>query len=179
LSLSDYALVATGIGTAGLAVATIIQAIATRRQAQISQHQIDSTVRPWLGASDKGLEKEPGETKIRFFYINYGQMPASSVKVRGLMSEREITKDELIHQAAAQGQASLVFPGEEKSYFMRYSIDDDDGNGDNTSVQAKEKPPYVGFLIDYDYGSKHGRYGVIIKLDLIEDVNSIVDEWAE
>jgi hypothetical protein len=177
LSLSDYALVATGIGTAGLAVATIIQAIATRRQAHISQLQIDSTVRPWLGASDKGLMKEPEETKIRFFYINYGQMPASSVKVRSLMSEMEITKDELIHQAVGQGRASLVFPGEEKTYLMQYNVDDD--GGDNTSIQAKEKPPYVGFLIEYDYGSKHGQYGVIIKLDLIEDVNLIVDEWAE
>lgn len=174
MSLSDYALVATGIGTAGLAVATIIQAIATRQQAHISQLQIDSTVRPWLGASDKGLMKEPGETKIRFFYINYGQMPASSVKVRSLMSEIEITKDELIQQAVGQGRASLVFPGEEKTYLMQYSVD-----SDNTIIQAKEKPPYVGFLIEYDYGSKHGQYGVIIKLDLIEDVNSIVDEWAE
>jgi hypothetical protein len=57
---------------------------------------------------------------------------------------------------------------------MQYSFD-----GGNTITQAKEKPPYVGFLIDYDYGSKHGQYGVIIKLDLIEDVHSIVDEWAE
>jgi hypothetical protein len=174
LSISDYALVATGIGTAGLAVATIIQALATRRQAQISQLQIDSTVRPWLGASDKGLKKKPGGREIRFFYINYGQMPASSVKIRSLMSEMEITKDELIHQATDQGWASLVFPGEEKTYFMQYSVD-----GGNTIIQPKEKPPYVGFLIDYDYGSKHGQYGVIIKLDLIEDVNSIVDEWAQ
>jgi hypothetical protein len=174
LSISDYALVATGIGTAGLAVATIIQAMATRRQAQISQLQIDSTVRPWLGASDKGLKKKPVEREIRFFYINYGQMPASSVKIRSFMSEMDITKDELIHQATDQGWASLVFPGEEKTYFMQYSFD-----GGNTITQAKEKPPYVGFLIDYDYGSKHGQYGVIIKLDLIEDVHSIVDEWAE
>jgi hypothetical protein len=174
LSISDYALVARGIGTAGLAVATIIQALATRRQAQISQLQIDSTVRPWLGASDKGLKKKPGEREFRFFYINYGQMPASSVKIRSLMSEMEITKDELIHQATDQGWASLVFPGEEKTYFMQYSVD-----GGNTIIQAKEKPPYIGFLIDYDYGSKHGQYGVIIKLDLIEDVHSIVDEWAE
>jgi hypothetical protein len=57
---------------------------------------------------------------------------------------------------------------------MQYSVD-----GGNTIIQPKEKPPYVGFLIDYDYGGKHGQYGVIIKLDLIEDVNSIVDEWAQ
>lgn len=101
-------------------------------------------------------------------------MPASSVKIRSLMSEMEITKDELIHQATDQGWASLVFPGEEKTYFMQYSVD-----GGNTIIQAKEKPPYVGFLIDYDYGSKHGQYGVIIKLDLIGEANSIVDEWAQ
>jgi hypothetical protein len=174
LSVSDYALIATGIGTAGLAVATIIQAMATRRQAQISQLQIDSTVRPWLGASDKGLKKKPGEREIKFFYINYGQMPASRVRVKSFMSGRKITKDELIRQATDQGWTSLVFPSEEKTYFMQYSVD-----GGNTIIQAKENPPYVGFLIDYDYGSKHGQYGVVIKLDLIEDVNPIVDEWAE
>ena len=148
--------------------------MATRRQAQISQLQIDSTVRPWLGASDKGIKKGPGETEIRFVYINYGQMPASSVKVRSLMSEMEITKDELIHKATGQGQASLVFPSEEKTYFMQYSFD-----GGNTTIQMKEKPLYVGFLIDYDYGNKRGQYGVIIKLDLIKDIKLIVDEWAE
>jgi len=89
------------------------------------------------------------------------------------MSEMEITKDELIRKATGQGQASLVFPGEEKTYFMQYSI------GGNTTIQIKEKPLYVGFLIDYDYGNKRGQYGVIIKLDLIKDIKLIVDEWAE
>src|SRR5262245_24971694 len=110
MSVADYALIATGIGTAGLAVATVIQAIATRRQAQISQHQINSTVRPWLGTSNEGPKKDAREKEIRFWYMNYGQMPASSVKVRSLMSDLEITKDELVRRATGQGQASLVFP---------------------------------------------------------------------
>jgi len=174
LSIADYALVATGIGTAGLATATIIQAIATRRQVQISQHQIDSTVRPWLGASNKGIQNKPGESEFRFNYINFGQMPASSVRVRSLMSEIEITKNELVHKATGQDKASLVFPGEEKSYFMRYGF-----GGGNTLIQTEGKPLFIGILIYYEYGNKHGQYGVVINLDLIKGINTIVDEWAE
>lgn len=56
-------------------------------------------------------------------------MAASSVKLKSLMSKMEITKDELIRKATGQGQASLVFPDEEKTYFRQYSFDSGNTTG--------------------------------------------------
>ena len=156
----------TGIGT----VILVILIIKTLRHMEIAtkftEIQTNYKFRPWIGPSNTIKEIEGDEKNMRFEILlkNFGDLPAASVTVVSIVSENQITREQISGDGPPSSSAHVfnigpMLPNMEKRYWlyvnkelMKNSID-------------SNKIIHTGLYFTYENLKKKNGYGMISELN--------------
>jgi hypothetical protein len=155
----------TGVGT----VVLVILIIKTLKHMEIAtrfaQIQTDYKFRPWIGPSNTIKEIEPDGKNSRFEILlkNYGDLPAPSVTIVSLISESNISREQIKNEnpdlKAHIFNIGPMLPNMEKRYWLYVSND-----LINSSCESK-KIIHAGMYFKYDNMRKKNGYGMISELN--------------
>ena len=110
----------TGIGTIVLAVALIRTFRHLEASTRMSKIETEYRLRPWIGPTS-GIQRMDGSIngQIQFSITikNFGDLPASNVKAKSIVSITPITKESL-KQPLPEFNLGPVLPHMEKSYWF-------------------------------------------------------------
>jgi hypothetical protein len=151
----------TGIGT----VVLVILIIKTLKHMQIATRfteiQTNYKFRPWVGPSSTIREIDGNEKDSRFEIIlkNYGDLPAPFVVVMSVVSETQITRDQLKSKNANTFNIGPMLPNMEKRYWLHVNKEMLE------KAIAAKKTIHTAMYFEYEnIGQKNG-YGMISELN--------------
>lgn len=169
-------------------IATAVLVVIVWFQMRQTQYQMSSTLRPWLGA-ERGLVKHE-EEHLAFWYMNYGELPPTSVKIKFNFDLKPTDEDDLrkapfdpnvyigtilpkqVKRFVIGGGGSLLKSVHDMKEQIRRTME---------QVNAGILPSFfIGILIEYEYANnKRGEYGVIYEYTEQTHVFSIRREWVD
>lgn len=182
LTLNDWGTIAailSGFATVAALGFIAYQSWQTRKQLEITQtelsmtkKQMDSTLRPWLSATNIQFADE---NSLAITIHNNGSIPTSSGVVRVLVASGEITPEQIRESPyVLNGVTGVIFPGNERTI---------------RPVVAKEKvvlavqgkiSAQLGFLMEYRYGENGiGEYGFTATYRHEKEHFSLDSEWTK
>jgi len=142
-------------------------------QLLLYRSEINSRSRPWIGESKGGLDFDKQENKVVFWYHNYGQGVANSVKEKWHISEKISSREEVVKNVKGLNVESINFPNHERRFSFHIL--------NNPIVQKAIKENtffYLEIIIDYEFGKgKKGVYGLIAEYQVYGN-KIVIDEWA-
>jgi hypothetical protein len=153
----------SAIGSLGTAAALFFlwnQSKQTKQQIHLTQEEVESTLRPWLGIENitrvnAGLS--------RGFIKNTGRMPAKIVKRQQFFSSTMITQKQLRSGEDISGKV-IVFPDQKREIRIKNEI---------------AAYPYIGILIQYEYGkNKLAEIGLVVKYNNLTERFAYKEEFA-
>lgn len=155
----------------GAGIATVVLVVIVWFQTKQTQHQLNSTLRPWIGVKDRVRFENP--LTLMLTYTNYGQIPPQNIGARWVLSDREITKDDIVNSGNAQTlDLGTIMPNMLKE--LRAGITEEQYNSAMHGGQF-----HVGYVMNYEYAkNKKGEYGVIYYFDVGAGIFLIKKEWA-
>jgi hypothetical protein len=168
LTTGDWIQIVTALAAAAAAIVAIWQS-------RMTKQQMDATLRPWIGVTERGIELDKLDNKTFIVpYKNFGKVPASKVKTKLAIRKSTFTKEELRTRPYPSNiQNMVLFPDNLKTDTTTFE--------DPTiyETRAQGKPLYLGFMVEYQYGNKrHAEMIYIARLDPQNTRASIVDEWS-
>ncbi len=178
LTLVELALILSGFATTALVgfVAYQIhqakqQMKITRTEVDMTKQQMDSSLRPWIGA-EKGLVEEKDGTLL-FHYQNYGQLPPKSLKLKVWASGEEIKREKLVELEGEEWpHIGIIMPDQIKAYILGLT------GIDLIAVKKGQANLWTALVLNYDYAdNKKGEYGVIYEYLSEFSHYSIRNEW--
>lgn len=142
----------------------------TQDQVSMSKQQMESTIRPWLGATGA---KIVDERHIGIPIKNYGSIPTTSAETRVVIHGEMMTEDAIRSSAhTKQGQYGVIFPDQTKTIRVEVS--------DIVKARTGEAIMFIGFLMEYKYANgQTGAFGIIVRYDPMTDGFNIETEWAK
>ncbi len=164
---------AEGIGfwiNVGAGIATVVLVVIVWIQTRQTQQQMDSTLRPWIGARFR-LQFENPQT-LMLAYTNYGQIPPQNITAYNLISDKQITRYGILeYSTTSKLDLGTIMPN------MNKELRIDTATEQLKSVLAGASF-YVGIIIQYSYASKKkGAYGVIYHYRREKQLFEISEEW--
>ena len=171
LTLVDWAVVLSGFATTVLVIIIAYQIKITKTAVGMTKQQMDSSLRPWVGA-ESGLVDYTSD-KLAFYYMNYGQLPPKSLKIKGLESEETISRKEL-NKAKDESwpNMGIIMPNQKKAYIIASN------ETQLNKIKKGEISFWIGLLLSYEYAdNKRGEYGVIYEFLVETQKFTIRDEW--
>lgn len=165
----------TGIGT----VVLVILIVKTLKHMEIATRfteiQTNFKFRPWIGPTGAVKEIENNELNKKFAIIvkNYGDLPARNVTVISIVSENEITREQLSSKKSNMFSLGPMLPTMEKQYWLFV-----DKDLFKSKLEAK-KPIHTAMYFQYDnLGQKNG-YGMISELNPETMIFVHKDMWVD
>jgi hypothetical protein len=154
---------AQAIGSIGTAIAVYFvykQASITRDQLELTRQQMDSSLRPWLGVFEGGLQPHYSDALLRI--TNYGSLPTTSWKWTIKTDVIKITRSDLNSQKAYPSpyEATAIFPNQRWDRVIGLE------EGTLVAARSRERSLFVGVLIEYKYANNSaGESGMIFEFD--------------
>lgn len=156
----------TGIGT----IVLVILIVKTLRHMKIATRfaeiQTDYKFRPWIGPSNPIKEIEGDEKNIRFEIMlkNFGDLPAPSVTVISMISDVQITREQITSDQGSSKSVHVfnigpMLPNMEKRYWLYVNKDL------FTNSLASKKIIHTAMYFRYDNVKKTNGYGMISELN--------------
>ena len=156
----------TGIGT----VILVILIIKTLRHMEIAtkftEIQTNYKFRPWIGPSNTIKEIEGDEKNMRFEILlkNFGDLPAASVTVVSIVSENQITREQVGGDGPAPSNAHVfnigpMLPNMEKRYWLYVNRELLKNSIDSNKII------HTGLYFTYENLKKKNGYGMISELN--------------
>lgn len=151
----------TGIGT----VVLVVLIIKTLKHMQIAtkftEIQTNYKFRPWVGPSStiREIDGSDKDSKFEITLKNYGDLPAPCVIVMSVVSENQITRDQLKSKNVNTFNIGPMLPNMEKHYWLSISKEMLE------NAIAAKKPIHTAVYFEYEnIGQKNG-YGMISELN--------------
>ncbi|MDP9290673.1 MAG: hypothetical protein M3P08_21095 [Thermoproteota archaeon] len=102
------------LATTGALIVLAVQTYLNKKQISLTQQQMDSTLRPWIGfvtSKSPSLCSQGGFVSV--ILKNYSQsVPAKTVTFRAIIREQQITKDDILSDNPTP--TGSLLPGEER-----------------------------------------------------------------
>jgi hypothetical protein len=164
LTTGDWIQIVTALAAAAAAIVAIWQS-------RMTKQQMDATLRPWIGVTERGIELDKLDNKTFFVtYKNFGKVPAIKVKTKLAIRKSTFTKEEL-RPYPSNIQNMVLFADDIKTDTQTFE-------DSIYETRAQGKPLYLGFMVEYQYGNKrHAETIYIARLDPQNNRASVVDEW--
>jgi hypothetical protein len=151
----------TGIGT----VVLVILIIKTLKHMEIATRfteiQTNYKFRPWVGPANIIKEVEGSEKDLKFEIMlkNFGDLPAANVVISSVVSESQISRDQVKSKDANIFSIGPMLPNMEKRYWLYVNRDLAE------SARSSKKMIYTAMYFEYEnIGQKNG-YGMISELN--------------
>jgi len=147
----------TGVGTVVLAVALIRTFRHLEANTRMSKIETEYRLRPWIGPNSpiKKMDNSiNGQCQFSISVKNFGDLPASYVKAKSIVSITPLTKESL-KQPLSEFNLGPVLPHMEKSYWFFIEPDMWKKIFDGTD------PLYVALYFEYQSLSGSNGYGSI------------------
>jgi hypothetical protein len=156
----------------GAGIATVVLVVIVGIQMKQTQQQIDSSLRPWIGARER-LRFENQHTLL-LPYTNYGQLPPKSINVRFLVADKQITQDDIDKSTNTQTlDVGTIMPNMDKE--LRGGVTEE-----QYERAMRGEPFFVIFVIRYEYAkNKKGEYGVIYYYNSYTQMFLLSREWGK
>lgn len=149
-----------------LAIVVIIQLLLYR-------NEINSRLRPWIGASKGGFDYDKNKNVVVFSYDNYGQMAANSVLEKWNISDKINSRENVIKNVKGKNIKSVTFP----NHARRFSFEIMNNPIVQKAIKDK-KSFYLEITIEYEFGkNKKGFYGLIGEYE-VNGNGIVIDEWT-
>ncbi len=137
------------------------------------RNEINSRLRPWIGANKGGFDYNDEKNILVFLFKNYGQMAANSVLEKWNISDKINSRKNVIKNVKGKNIQSVTFPNQERKFSIEIM------NNQIVKKAVKENSSfYLEITIEYEFNkNKKGFYGVIGEYVVSGHV-IIIDEWA-
>jgi len=165
----------TGIGTVVLAFALFRTFKHLEAVTKMSTIETEYRLRPWVGPSS-GIKRMDnsinGNIQFSITIKNFGDLPASGVKARSIVSTKPISKESL-KEPMSEFNLGPLLPHMEKSYwfFIEPPMWDKIANG-NDSL-------FVGIYFDYPSITGSNGYGMISEYNKNNQTFIHKDMWID
>jgi hypothetical protein len=147
----------TGVGTIVLAVALIRTFRHLEASTRMSKIETEYRLRPWVGPTS-GIQRMDnsinGNIQFSITIKNFGDLPASYVKAKSIVSKTPLTKDSL-KESQSEFNLGPLLPHMEKSYWFFITPDMWD------KVTNQNEPLYVALYFEYPSLTGSNGYGSI------------------
>jgi len=147
----------TGVGTIVLAIAIIMTFRHLETTTKMSKIETEYRLRPWIGPTS-GIQRMDnsinGNLQFSITIKNFGDLPASYVKAKSIVSVSPLTKDSL-KQPLSEFNLGPLLPHMEKSYW--FFIAPERWN----KVSNDDQPLYVALYFEYPSLTGSNGYGSI------------------
>jgi hypothetical protein len=155
----------TGIGTIVLVILLVKTLQHMKIATRFAEIQTEYKFRPWIGPSNAIKEIDGDEKNIRFEIMlkNFGDLPAPSVIVVSMISETQITREQITSKQ--DGTNAHVFnigpmlPNMEKRYWLYVNKDL------MTNSLASKNLIHTAMYFRYENVKKTNGYGMISELN--------------
>ena len=156
------------------ASAAAIAATVAILQNRLTKQQLDSSLRPWIGAAEGGLTLALPD-RVTFAYKNYGQLPCKSMTGRVLRKTELFSREELAESNTnPSSKMGVIHPDQNKAWYV-----DMKKEVILTALSGKE-PLFIGISLSYTYAdNRQGEYGVIYEFAFRTRQFMIREEWSE
>lgn len=132
----------------------------TKEQIRITQEEIESRLRPWLGISDTIID----DGNVRVVFENTGSLPAKIVRTQQSLSFSPITQEQLRSGKDITAKVVILPKGKRDISFTEAILNADQ---------------YLGILVQYKYAKdKPGEIGAILKYNDKLGSFAVVDEFS-
>ena len=156
----------TGIGT----VILVILIAKTLRHMEIAtkftEIQTNYKFRPWIGPSNtiKEIDGDEKNTRFEILLKNFGDLPASSVTVISIVSEGQITREQVSDDVSPSSNAHVfnigpMLPNMEKRYWLYVNKELIKNSIDSNKII------HTGLYFTYENLKKKNGYGMISELN--------------
>ena len=165
----------TGIGTVVLAIALFKTFKHLEVVTKMSKIETEYRLRPWIGPIT-GIKKMDnsinGGVQFSITIKNFGDLPASGVKAKSIVSTKSLTKESLKKESSEFNLGPLL-PHMEKSYwfFTDHSIWDNVLNG-NT-------PMFIAIYFEYPSVTGSNGYGMISEYNTNSQIFINKEMWID
>jgi hypothetical protein len=147
----------TGIGTIVLAIALVRTFRHLEASTRMSKIETEYRLRPWIGPTS-GIQRMDnsinGNIQFSITIKNFGDLPASYVKAKSIVSASPLTKESL-KQPLSEFNLGPLLPHMEKSYW--FFIDP----GMWEKISNDNQPLYVALYFEYPSLTGSNGYGSI------------------
>lgn len=166
----DIAGIVSGLTAAVVAGFVYRQMKQTDKHLNMTQQDMDSRLRPWIGAAAGGLSAD-GNGLFIFNYQNYGQIPAHNLRISVELSDIRVDRKSLLERTAHEEKRTVLMPNEIKHNKRTF---------DFNKRQPAGSSVFVGIIIRYEYGhGKEGLYGARVEYKLNTNGIDFFDEWTD
>lgn len=156
----------TGIGTVVLVVLIVKTLKHMEIATRFTEIQTNYKFRPWIGPSNtiKEIEGDEKNTRFEILLKNFGDLPAASVTIIALVSESEISREQITSYNPVSKNIHVfnigpMLPNMEKRYWLYVS---------NTLIKNSidsKKTIHTGMYFRYENLNIKNGYGMISELN--------------
>jgi len=177
-SLEFWATIAhwlTGIGTVVLAIALFKTFKHLEVVTKMSAIETEYRLRPWIGPTS-GIKKMDnsinGHIQFSITIKNFGDLPASGVKAKSIVSTKPLSKESL-KESLSEFNLGPLLPHMEKSYwfFVDNSMWDDASNGN--------VPLFIAIYFEYPSVAGSNGYGMISEYNKNSQIFVHTEMWID
>jgi len=171
--------IASVIATVVLVIFVIKQTKHTQTSLELTRHEIDSRLRPWVGRANPGvkqtgvtlednrrlnhdtfLNQAPERSRIKTYHMrliaqNYGQLPAQNCIMRSSMRRNEPPTQEHLDPLDSVKSITVLMPSESIGHELLVPADL------MHDMLDQKNQVYVLFRVDYEYENNKWYYEMI------------------
>ena len=165
----------TGVGTIVLAIALFKTFKHLEVVTKMSKIETEYRLRPWIGPTT-GIKKMDnsinGGVQFSITIKNFGDLPASGVKAKSVISTKPLNKESLKEESSEFNLGPLL-PHMEKSYwfFVDHSMWDDVLNGN--------VPMFIAIYFEYPSVTGSNGYGMISEYNTNSQIFINKEMWID
>jgi hypothetical protein len=151
----------TGVGTVVLVILIIKTLKHMEVATRFTEVQTNYKFRPWVGPSNtiKEIDGDGKNNRFEIMLKNFGDLPAPSVTVKSIVSESQITRDQLNSKNINMFNIGPMLPNMEKRYWL--FVDSDLVK----NALASKKIIHTAMYFQYENLGKVNGYGMISELN--------------
>jgi hypothetical protein len=141
-------------------------------QSKLTQHQIDTSMRPWVGVIHDGVRLN-GHGELMTTLKNHGTLPAQKTMVWSAAQQKPFTKEEMKKGQRAKVEDEMVMmPNAEKSTTWTLP--------DYADVIANKSSYHIALVVEYEYANKKkGIYYYAAEFNPSTNYRGIYYEFTE
>ena len=170
----------TGIGTVVLVILIVKTLRHMESATKFTEIQTNYKFRPWIGPNSfiKEIDQDGKNNRFEIVLKNFGDLPASRVIIKSIVSENEITKEQITGEQSASNFMHVfdigpMLPNMEKRYWLYV-------NNDLLKKSLESKTIiHTAMYFQYENLGKTNGYGMISELNPETKVFVHKKMWAD
>jgi hypothetical protein len=165
----------TGIGTVVLVILIVKTLVHMKAATRFTEIQTNYKFRPWVGPSGSIREIDETESELRFEITlkNFGDLPASNVTIKSVVSNNNISREQIKSKEVNSFKIGPLLPNMEKRYWLYVNKDIF-----KRSLDSK-KPINTAVYFEYDHLGQDNGYGMISELSTQTKSFVHKDMWVD